>query len=194
MARLSQAEKELYASQNYKLVYTVAHEFKGSVPFDEIESTALVGFAKALDTFDTQKSEETKAKFATYAVRCMKNEVISFLRKENKRIKNETYAEQAYVQNSDGKEALNIDIVTKEALNERLEDIIIKNEELESILSSLDYLTEQEKYILVYRYGLFGTDIKTQKEIADVLSVSQASISKSQARIEKKLKKLTEKL
>lgn len=190
MAKLSPEEKEILATQNYKLVYSVAHEFKGSVPFDEIESTALVGFAKALDSFDKEKSKETKAKFATYAIRCMRNEVISFLRKENKRMNNETYAEQAYVYNSDGKETLKIDIITQEDLNSRLEETIIHDEQMAVLFEVLKELTPHERQILIYRYGLFDEDIKTQKEIADSLNVSQASISKSQHRIEQKLKKI----
>lgn len=190
MAKLSTAEKEFLATRHYKIVYAVAHEFKGSVPFDELESIALLGFAKALDSFDKEKSKATKAKFATYARRCMRNEVVSFLRKENKRMKNETYAEQAYVYSNEGKESLQVEVITKEDLSHRLEDDLIHDEQMAVTMSVLSELNDHEKYILTYRYGLFGNKIKTQKEIAEHLHVSQASVSKSQHRIEAKLKKI----
>lgn len=193
LTKLSPEEKEILATKNYKLIYSVAHEFKGSVPFDEIESAALVGFAKALDSFDKEKSKVTKAKFATYAMRCIRNEVISFLRKENKRMNNETYAEQAYVYNSDSKDSLQVETITKKDLEYKIEDDLIKNEQLEVILDVFKKLTQQEQFILIHRFGLFNHEIKTQKEIADILNVSQASISKSQYRIEQKLKKFAHK-
>ncbi|MBR6609652.1 MAG: sigma-70 family RNA polymerase sigma factor, partial [Oscillospiraceae bacterium] len=129
-------------------------------------------------------------KFATYASRCVENEILMYLRKRsNKNI--DISMDEALSTDADGNELNLIDVLYTD------ENEISKDMELESdkkiIWQSLERLNPREKEIMIMRFGLDGKREKTQKEVADIIGISQSYISRLEKRILKKLKKEIEK-
>lgn len=173
---------------NLRLVVYIAKKFENTgVPVDDLSSIGTMGLIKAVRSFVPSKN----IKFATYASRCVENEILMFLRRRsNKNI--DISMDDALSTDADGNELNLIDVLYTD------ENEISKNMEAESdrdmIWKSLECLTEREKEIMIMRYGLKGAKEKTQKEVADIIGISQSYISRLEKRILKKLKKEIEKI
>ena len=197
-----QQEKEVFAKleekdeqainrlivHNLRLVVYIAKKFENTgIPIDDLSSIGTMGLIKAVKSFAPSKN----IKFATYASRCVENEILMYLRKRsNKNI--DISMDEALSTDSDGNELNLIDVLftpddeTSKSIEEECEKDIL--------WQSLECLNPREKEIMVMRFGLNGKEEKTQKEVADIIGISQSYISRLEKRILKKLRKEIEKI
>lgn len=185
---LTNKEKNQIAEDNYALVFYVVKMFRNSgVAYDELVSIASLGYAKALNAFDTERN----VKFSTYAINCIRNEILFFLRKEKQHMHNNVSLNKILAVDKNGNNLSLTDTVSNQDNDElSLEDNVMLSEDLETVLESLSILNEKEKYIIIHRYGLFSQDIKTQKDIASDIGMSQANVSKMEKGILCKMQKI----
>lgn len=175
--------KGILIERNLRLVVYIARKFDNTkVSIEDLISIGTIGLIKAVNTFDVEK----KIKLATYASKCIENEILMYLRKTNK-IKNEVSLDEPLNTDWDGNELLLSDILGTEG------DIIFKfiEEEVDRNLlkQALSKLTPREKNIIELRFGLSNGLERTQKEVADILGISQSYISRLEKRIIKRLQK-----
>ena len=170
---------------NLRLVVYIAKKFDNTgVGVEDLISIGTIGLMKAINTFRADKN----IKLATYASRCIENEILMYLRKTNK-TKLEVSIDEPLNVDWDGNELLLSDILGTD------EDIIsrdIENEADKKILrTAIDRLSDREKLIIQLRFGLSEPEglEKTQKEVADILGISQSYISRLEKKIMKRLKK-----
>jgi RNA polymerase sporulation-specific sigma factor len=170
---------------NLRLVVYIAQRFDNTgVGVEDLISIGTIGLIKAINTFNPTK----KIKLATYASRCIENEILMYLRRNNK-TKMEVSIDEPLNVDWDGNELLLSDILGTD------EDIIYKDleHEVECRLlgKAIGKLSPREQTIIKLRYGLQSSDgkEKTQKEVADLLGISQSYISRLEKRIMKRLKK-----
>ena len=173
----SEEAKKILVERNLRLVVYIAKKFENSgVYIEDLISIGTIGLIKAINTFDVNKN----IKLPTYASRCIENEILMYLRR-NSRTKNEVSIDEPLNTDGDGNELLLADILGSE------EDGIFKNLETEAdkqmIGQYIENLNEREKCIMELRFGFRYGEEKTQKEVADLLGISQSYIS----RIEKKI-------
>lgn len=169
--------RDTLIERNLRLVVYIARRFDNTAtPIEDLISIGSIGLIKAIETFNLDKN----IKLATYASRCIENEILMHLRKTS-RMKGEVSLDEPLNSDADGNELLLSDILGTE------EHIIIndveKKIERQHMFSAIDRLTPREKYIMECRFGLNGKDEMTQKEVADHLGISQSYIS----RLEKKI-------
>ncbi len=177
--------KTLLVEHNLRLVVYIAKKFDNTgIGVEDLISIGTIGLIKAINTFNPDKN----IKLATYASRCIENEILMYLRRNNK-TKMEVSIDEPLNVDWDGNELLLSDILGTE------EDIIYKGIEDEvdrKLLSSaLSKLSERERIIVQLRFGINTEDgnERTQKEVADMLGISQSYISRLEKKIIKRLKK-----
>lgn len=181
------AKNELI-ERNLRLVVFIAKKFENTgVELEDLISVGSIGLIKAINTFKMDK----KIKLATYASRCIENEILMHLRKIAKQRK-ETSLEAPLSFDSEGNELLLCDIIGIDA-DEVYKNIEI-NAEKEMIYRVLEKLNEREQKIVCMRFGLRGEKEKTQKQVADSLNISQSYISRIEKKILHKMKKDISKL
>ncbi len=168
---------------NLRLVVYIARKFENTgIGIEDLISIGTIGLIKAVNTFDPEK----KIKLATYASRCIENEILMCLRR-NSKTKIEISFDEPLNTDWDGNELLLSDVMGTDG------DIIYKEmeEEVDKDLLSLALarLSQREKTIMELRFGLAGQKEKTQKEVADLLGISQSYISRLEKRIIKRLRK-----
>ena len=173
----------IFIERNLRLVVYVAKRFENSGNgLEDLISIGAIGLIKAINTFDAGKN----IKLATYASRCIENEILMFLRKTASR-KGEVSLDEPLNTDWDGNELLLGDVLGTQ------EDLILQPLEDEAERSMLrravDRLPSRERKIITMRYGLFGCREKTQKEVADDLGISQSYISRLEKRILSRLKR-----
>ena len=173
---------------NLRLVVYIAKKFENTgVSVDDLTSIGTMGLIKAVKSFIPSKN----IKFATYASRCVENEILMYLRKRSNR-NIDISMDEALSTDSEGNELNLIDVLYTQ------ENEISKTMEEESnrqiVWRSLDKLPVREKEIVIMRFGLNGKEEKTQKEVADIIGISQSYISRLEKKILKKLKKEIEKI
>lgn len=173
---------------NLRLVVYIARKFDAAgASVEDLISIGTIGLMKAVKTFKADK----KIKLATYASRCIENEILMYLRKTNS-IKTEVSFDEPLNVDWDGNELLLSDVLGSEP------DIVNHNVELQDerrIVSKLvDNLPERERTICRMRFGFSGFEEHTQKEVADILGISQSYISRLEKKIIAKLKKEVEKV
>ena len=167
---------------NLRLVVYVAKRFETNITnLEDLISIGTIGLVKAINTFKLDKN----IKLATYASRCIENEILMYLRKKSK-MKVEVSLDEPLKCDYDGNELLLIDILSLNQ-NEVVDDLLIKEKE-RMLHEAIKKLRPREKLILSLRFGLNGYDELTQKETADKLGISQSYISRLEKRILKKLK------
>ena len=167
---------------NLRLVVYVAKRFETNITnLEDLISIGTIGLVKAINTFKLDKN----IKLATYASRCIENEILMYLRKKSK-MKVEVSLDEPLKCDYDGNELLLIDILSLNQ-NEVVDDLLIKEKE-RMLHAAIKQLRPREKLILSLRFGLNGYDELTQKETADKLGISQSYISRLEKRILKKLK------
>ena len=187
MPLLTEEEKNRMAEENLQLVHFVANKFRNTrIDYDDLYGAAMFGFTKALNSFDKDRG----AKFSTYAVNCMKNEVRFFLRKERRQSDHNISYNLVLSTDKNGNdfELYNILADNSDGAKE-VSDLLVRKENHEMILRAVSQLSELEQYIINHRYGLNGCEFKTQKEIAAEINMSQANVSKIQKNCMKKIKK-----
>ncbi len=175
--------KGILIERNLRLVVYIARKFENTkISIEDLISIGTIGLIKAVNTFDPDK----KIKLATYASKCIENEILMYLRKTSK-TRNEISFDEPLNIDWDGNELLLSDILGTES------DIITKyiEEEVDKVLlnQAIDKLSEREKSIVELRFGLTSGTERTQKEVADLLGISQSYISRLEKRIIKRLKK-----
>jgi len=162
----------------------IAKKFENTgINVEDLISIGTIGLIKAINTFNPDK----KIKLATYASRCIENEILMYLRRNN-RIKTEVSIDEPLNVDWDGNELLLSDILgsDQDVISRRMEDEIDK----ELLLKSLEILNQRERAIVELRFGLkSGGREKTQKEVADLLGISQSYISRLEKKIMKRLQK-----
>lgn len=183
-----EAVKSILIERNLRLVVYIARKFENTgINIEDLISIGTIGLIKAVNTFNPEK----KIKLATYASRCIENEILMYLRRNNK-MKSEVSFDEPLNIDWDGNELLLSDVLGTE------EDIITKDLDAsidkKLLLKSLDKLNERERQIMELRFGLVGKEEKTQKDVADMLGISQSYISRLEKRIIKRLKKEFNKL
>lgn len=185
MALLTDEEKNRIAEENMQLIHYVANMFRNTrIDYDELYGAAMFGFTKALNSFDTEKG----AKFSTYAVNCMKNEIRFFLRKERRQSENSVSYNLVLSTDKNGNDFELYDILVNESLDAtEVSELIIQKENRVAVRRAIERLTPIEQYIIRHRYGLDGAEIKTQKQIASEINMSQANVSKIQKNCLKKI-------
>ncbi|MBC8588489.1 RNA polymerase sporulation sigma factor SigE [Paratissierella segnis] len=175
--------KSILIERNLRLVVYIARKFENTkVSIEDLISIGTIGLIKAVNTFDPDK----KIKLATYASKCIENEILMYLRKTSK-IKNEISFDEPLNTDWDGNELLLSDILGTDG------DVIFKylEDEVDKKLLSqaIDKLSNREKTIVELRFGLSSGLERTQKEVADLLGISQSYISRLEKRIIKRLRK-----
>lgn len=166
---------------NLRLVVYVAKRFEtNSFNLEDLISIGTLGLIKAISTFKSDKN----IKLATYASRCIENEILMFLRKKSK-MKVEISLDEPLKMDSDGNELLLGDVLGSDP-NEINENMIIE-EKKEALYKAIEELKPREKTILKMRFGLYDYEEMTQKDVADTLGISQSYISRLEKRIIKKL-------
>ena len=181
--------RSLLVEHNLRLVVYIAKKFDNTgVGVEDLISIGTIGLIKAINTFNPEKN----IKLATYASRCIENEILMYLRRNNK-TKMEVSIDEPLNVDWDGNELLLSDILGTE------EDVIYRSMEEEadrrSLNRALAKLSEREKLIVNLRYGLNSRDGSehTQKEVADLLGISQSYISRLEKKIISRLKREIEK-
>lgn len=175
--------KDTLIERNLRLVVYISRKFENTgIGIEDLVSIGTIGLIKAVNTFDPVK----KIKLATYASRCIENEILMYLRRNNK-IRSEVSLDEPLNIDWDGNELLLSDVLGTEI------DIISRpiEEEVDRQLLSqaMANLTDREKLIMELRFGMGGIDEKTQKEVADRLGISQSYISRLEKRIIRRLRK-----
>lgn len=177
--------KALLIERNLRLVVYIAKKFDNTgVGVEDLISIGTIGLIKAINTFRSDK----KIKLATYASRCIENEILMYLRR-NSKTRMEVSIDEPLNVDWDGNELLLSDILGTE------EDVIYKDIEDEvdkrMLNKALSTLSDREKLIIELRFGLNqdGGEERTQKEVADMLGISQSYISRLEKKIIKRLKK-----
>ena len=176
------SERELLVVHNLRLVVYIARKFENTgIGIEDLVSIGTIGLIKAVNTFCPTK----KIKLATYASRCIENEILMYLRKTANR-KNELSIDEPLNVDWDGNELLLSDILGSDS------DSVNRNIEMEDeknqLLKVVSRLQEREKQIMTMRFGLFGSKEYTQKQVADLLGISQSYISRLEKRIIEKIK------
>ncbi|MBR6034422.1 MAG: RNA polymerase sporulation sigma factor SigE [Clostridia bacterium] len=182
------ANKDIEARQtlverNLRLVVYIAKKFENTgVGIEDLISIGTIGLMKAINTFNSGKN----IKLATYSSRCIENEILMFLRRSN-RIKGEVSIDEPLNQDSDGNELLLSDILgtDPDVISRKMEDEV----DIKLLRSSIEKLNKREKNIMELRFGLESGTEKTQKEVADMLGISQSYISRLEKKIISKMKK-----
>lgn len=191
MKRISKGEdnlREKLIVHNLRLVVYIAKKFETSnINVEDLISIGSIGLIKAVNTF----SPERNIKLATYASRCIENEILMFLRKTSQ-LKHEVSIDEPLNTDWDGNELLLCDVLGSEP------DIINRGIEtrLESslLLQAVSNLNKRECEIMELRFGLNGKKEHTQKQVADILGISQSYISRLEKKIIKRLKNELEKV
>lgn len=162
---------------NLRLVVFISRRFENTgIPLEDLISIGTIGLIKAVGTFDPDK----KIKMATYASRCIENEILMFLRKTSK-LRLEVSLDEPLKTDWDGNELLLSDV-----LGTRPDTVSInldKEIERDILRDALSHLSPREKQIIILRFGLGGQRERTQKEVADLLGISQSYISRLEKRI-----------
>ena len=180
-----QKARALLIERNLRLVVYIAKKFDNTgVGVEDLISIGTIGLIKAINTFNSNKN----IKLATYASRCIENEILMYLRR-NSKTKMEVSIDEPLNVDWDGNELLLSDILGTE------EDVIYRDLEDEVdrqlLAKAMEVLTDREKLIVELRFGIGREDAeeKTQKEVADMLGISQSYISRLEKKIMKRLKR-----
>lgn len=186
LSKLSSGEpgvKDLLIEHNLRLVVYIARRFENTgVDLDDLVSVGTIGLIKAVNSFNVDKN----IKLATYASRCIENEILMFLRRTAK-LKSEVSFDEPLNTDWEGNELVLSDVMGTDG------DVVYKkiesSVETDLLQSALTKLKGRERQIMELRFGLTGEDEKTQKEVADMLGISQSYISRLEKKIITRLKK-----
>ena len=182
MADGDPAARDELITHNLRLVVYLAKKYEGSgVPSEDMVSIGTIGLIKAVNTFTPERS----IKLATYASRCIGNEILMYLRKSSNRRQEASIDEPLNI-DGDGNELLLSDVLSSEEnqVGQRLE----QDAERASLRRSVEQLSPRERQIMELRFGLLDGVERTQKEVADAIGISQSYISRLEKRIIRQLR------
>ncbi len=171
---------------NLRLVVFIAKKFESTkIPLDDLVSIGTIGLIKGIETFKLDKN----IKLATYASRCIENEILMYLRKTQKS-RNDCSLDEVLSIDSDGNEMVLSDILASNDPSslEELEEL----EDIDNLYYAINKLSKREREIIIKRFGLFGEVELTQKEVADLMGISQSYISRLEKRILDKMRHIIE--
>lgn len=174
--------KNKLIEHNLRLVVFLSKKYENTkIDLEDLVSIGTVGLIKAINTYKMDKN----IKLATYASRCIDNEILMYLRK-NKRTRGEVSFEESLSFDADGNELHLEDILGTEP------DIVTKNLELEAereiLINEIERLDSRDKQIMILRYGLNNQEEMTQKDVANMLGISQSYISRIEKKVIRRLK------
>ena len=183
LANKDEEARQVLVERNLRLVVYIAKKFENTgVGIEDLISIGTIGLMKAINTFNKDKN----IKLATYASRCIENEILMFLRRSN-RIKGEVSIDEPLNKDGEGNELLLSDIlgtdgdITSRGVEEEVDKKLLK--------ASMARLSNRERNIMELRFGFITGEEKTQKEVADMLGISQSYISRLEKKIINKMKK-----
>ena len=184
LLRMSEGDQQARATlieHNLRLVVYIARKFENTgIGIEDLISIGTIGLIKAVNSFNIEK----KIKLATYASRCIENEILMVLRRTN-RLRSEVSFDEPLNTDWDGNELLLSDILGTDS------DLVSRDldadEERQMLYGAIRHLGTREKRIVNLRYGLLGGSEHTQKEVADLMGISQSYISRLEKRIIKQL-------
>ena len=175
--------RQTLVERNLRLVVYIAKKFENTgIGIEDLISIGTIGLMKAINTFNSEK----KIKLATYASRCIENEILMYLRR-NSKSKSVVSIDEPLNQDGDGNELLLSDILgtDPDVTSRRIEEEVDRK----LLRASIDKLSKREKNIMELRFGFTSGNEKTQKEVADMLGISQSYISRLEKKIIHKMKK-----
>lgn len=186
VTRLSSGDEKIrqdLIEHNLRLVVYIARKFDNTgVELDDLISVGTIGLIKAVNTFNSDKN----IKLATYASRCIENEILMYLRRIVK-LRGEISLDEPLNVDWEGNELLLSDVLGTDS------DVVYKDiekgVEREMLMEAIKKLSSRERRIMNMRFGLDGEEEKTQKEVADILGISQSYISRLEKKIVQRLKK-----
>ena len=186
LKKLSSGDQEIKKSlveRNLRLVVYISKKFENSgVNIEDLISIGTIGLIKGVNSYNSDKN----IKLATYASRCIENEILMYLRKYN-RVKTEISIDEPINVDSEGNDLSLADILgtDNDAIFKSVED----EENKKILIKSIEALDDREKVIMKLRYGFDGKDELTQKEVADKLGISQSYISRLEKKVINDLRK-----
>lgn len=173
--------RQILIERNLRLVVYIAKRFENTgINIEDLISIGTVGLIKAVNTFCAEKN----IKLATYASRCIENEILMYIRKNSGRVGEISIDEPLNV-DWDGNELLLSDVLSSD--EDSAADDMMKREEIATIHEAVNALDPRDRQIIILRYGLDGYKEMTQKEVADFLGISQSYISRLEKKIIAKL-------
>ncbi len=183
LANLDEAARQELIEHNLRLVVYIARRFENTgINIEDLISIGTIGLIKAVETYRADKN----IKLATYASRCIENEILMYLRKSASR-RGEVSLDEPLNTDWDGNELLLSDVLGTDG------DMVMKpiEDDVDRALlfEAVSRLSERERTIITLRFGLDGRPERTQKEVADLLGISQSYISRLEKRIINRLKK-----
>ncbi|MGI6343610.1 MAG: RNA polymerase sporulation sigma factor SigE [Bacillota bacterium] len=177
------AVKSVLIERNLRLVVYIARKFENTgIPIEDLSSIGSIGLIKAVGTFNPDRN----IKLATYASRCIENEILMFLRRNNRQ-RYEISLDEPLNVDWDGNELLLSDVIPHDGAEVHRE--LEAQVDREMLNNALSRLPERERTIMELRFGLRGGEEHTQKEVADHLGISQSYISRLEKRIIKRLRR-----
>lgn len=175
--------RSLLIEHNLRLVVYIAKKFENTnVNVEDLISIGTIGLIKAINTFAPNKN----IKLATYASRCIENEILMYLRKSSRQ-KTEVSFDEPLKADWDGNELLLSDVLSSDA--DEVSRDIEEESEMEMLYAAISKLSARERKIMDLRFGFSGGEERTQKEVADMLGISQSYISRLEKRIIGRLRK-----
>ena len=167
---------------NLRLVVYIAKKFENTgILTEDLVSIGTIGLCKAVSSFKAEKN----IKLATYASRCIENEILMYLRK-NAAQRSEVSIDEPLNTDGDGNELVLSDVLESEG---EICDKLEQKEEQKIVQKAVMKLSQRDREIIISRFGLFGEEEQTQKQVADKMNISQSYISRLEKKIIKKLKK-----
>ena len=192
-AVLTDEDKNRLAEENMSLVqYVVKRFINTGIDYDELFSVALMGYVKAINSYNpTRVTKQGKPiKFSTFAYRCIENEIFYFIRND-KKVREKTVSLQTTLSTDKNGNTLDLDsTLSTESQGELSLEQIAKKEVIGVLLEIINNeLTDKERLIITHRFGI-SAENKTQNELAQMVNMSQANISKLEKNIMDKIKKI----
>lgn len=173
--------KSILVEHNLRLVVYIAKKFENTgIGIEDLISIGTIGLIKAINTFKSDRN----IKLATYASRCIENEILMFIRKNNNQ-RGEISIDEPINVDWDGNELLLSDIISSD---DEISRAIEYEEDCKSIKKAISGLDERDRNIIELRFGLVNGRERTQKEVADMLGISQSYISRLEKKIISQLK------
>ena len=176
--------KNKLIEHNLRLVVFLAKKYENTgIDLEDLVSIGTIGLIKGINTYKMGKN----IKLATYASRCIDNEILMFLRKNKKR-KTEISFEDSLSYDAEGNELHLEDVLGTE--DDVVTKVLENKIEKKLLIEEIEKLNERDKKIMILRYGLFGNEEITQKDVADMLGISQSYISRIEKKVIKRLKNI----
>lgn len=181
LAQGSKQAREKLINHNLRLVAHVAKKYENNIDdMEDLISIGTIGLIKAIDSY----KNDQKTRLATYAARCINNEILMHLR-TNKKRSLDISLNESVGKDKDGSDILLEDII--ESPQKEMSEIIELSDNIRALKKHLEVLDEREKQIIIWRYGLLGHDTMTQKEIAKTYQISRSYVSRIEKRALMKL-------